>query len=496
MLPLVQDDTSPRYREANSAVAVALDEWVDGPEYTGELGQIFTGADEHSRREMSRVMRIDFGKLGHAAQQQTWVRNNVRLIKSVSFERLEAVRATVEESVLSGERHEGLRDKLIAQFGVTKSRASLIARDQTLKLTSQLNQQRATSVGVQTYTWITSRDERVRPGHKALDGTIQRYDSPPITNPRTGERNHAGFDYQCRCVAAPNTDELLGIDEVQEAAGVPLPEPPKPAPLPVAPAPVSRREKREALASELRDAHARALPKLTRHENGRYSGKLPDDYVAGVKAQADHVRETLGLPVGRGVKRVVPVDVKDTAASGYMGWDGELQLAIGALPPEQRLIAHETIHSMGGVGPGAYRGHAVKIEEAVTEHLAQDYVGQGKGYAVSGRLLPIGTEAEREAALAALDAKELPQIKAAGSSYASYRQDIKAVIAAGKGTADADQVHELFSAAAKRWKQKTYETKEQAIQAFIHALQPAGKSELAWYKLALRDRKTWPETSY
>jgi hypothetical protein len=43
---------------------------------------------------------------------------------------------------------------------------------------------------------VTSRDERVRSGHAALHGKVFRYDTPPVTNPRTGEVNHPGQDYR------------------------------------------------------------------------------------------------------------------------------------------------------------------------------------------------------------------------------------------------------------------------------------------------------------
>lgn len=224
VLPLVQDDTSPRYREATSSVSIALEEWIDGPEYTGELAQIFASVDEHGRKEMSKVTNVDFKGTGFEAQRRTWVKSNVNLIKSVSFEQLEAMRQMVEASVTGQLRVENLRAELMQRFDMTKARASLIARDQTLKLNSQLAQARATSIGVRTYTWITSRDERVRgrPGgkwaksqsnHWALDGKVFSYADPPVTNPKTGARNHPGGDYQCRCVAVPNTDELLGLDE-------------------------------------------------------------------------------------------------------------------------------------------------------------------------------------------------------------------------------------------------------------------------------------------
>lgn len=221
MFPLVQDAADPRYREAASAVAIALEAWTD-TEFARGLGQVFDDVNAHATKEMSQVMGIDFGKVDPSTRRTAWVKANVNLIKSVSFERLNEMQSIIEESVNAQIHPSALRGRLQEQFGLTKSRADLIARDQTLKLNSQLAQERAKSVGVSTYTWVCSRDERVRGNpsgkyanshsdHWVLHGTVQKYAEPPVTNRRTGERNHPGQDYQCRCVAVPNTDELLGL---------------------------------------------------------------------------------------------------------------------------------------------------------------------------------------------------------------------------------------------------------------------------------------------
>lgn len=55
-------------------------------------------------------------------------------------------------------------------------------------------------LGIDDYYWVTARDDRVRPGHARLDGTRQRWDSPPDVG--GGRRLHAGQDYRCRCRAA------------------------------------------------------------------------------------------------------------------------------------------------------------------------------------------------------------------------------------------------------------------------------------------------------
>jgi len=86
----------------------------------------------------------------------------------------------------------------IRQIGnVTVNRARLIARDQTAKLNSTLNQQRQQNLGVTQYIWRTSGDGRVRETHKDNNGKVFNWDKPPK------DTGHPGHDINCRCVAEP-----------------------------------------------------------------------------------------------------------------------------------------------------------------------------------------------------------------------------------------------------------------------------------------------------
>jgi SPP1 gp7 family putative phage head morphogenesis protein len=134
---------------------------------------------------------------------------NARLITKMRDETIQQIRAVLDDAWTKGERVEVMREKLQERFGVSESRADLIARDQTLKLNAEITQTRQTAAGVQKYVWTTSGDERVRPMHDDLDGQTFSWDDPPVTN-EAGDRNHPGGDYQCRCTAMPVLDELAG----------------------------------------------------------------------------------------------------------------------------------------------------------------------------------------------------------------------------------------------------------------------------------------------
>lgn len=87
-----------------------------------------------------------------------------------------------------------LADLVAKNYGSAGYNLRRIARDQTSKLVGQLNQHRQTQAGIDQYKWRDSGDASVRASHRANNGKVFRWDSPP---PATG---HPGHDVQCRCV--------------------------------------------------------------------------------------------------------------------------------------------------------------------------------------------------------------------------------------------------------------------------------------------------------
>ena len=129
-------------------------------------------------------------------------------------------------------------------FGTTKRRAALIARDQVTSLNAELTRIRQQQVGIEQYTWSTVKDERVRKSHRALEGTTQRWDKPPIVD---GEPAHPGQPINCRCQAIPDVDAVLREAGLITGTTEPPPAPSTPAPRPSLvplPAPAPRRRRR------------------------------------------------------------------------------------------------------------------------------------------------------------------------------------------------------------------------------------------------------------
>jgi SPP1 gp7 family putative phage head morphogenesis protein len=166
-------------------------------------------AAEHNREQVNRqfraVLGVDLPEPATAIGQQleAFRTQNVNLITRTTAENLHKIQELLERRSRQGARVEDLRRELVEQQGFSKSRAELIARDQVLKFNGELTQVRHREAGVDRYEWSTSGDERVREEHAALDGTIHRWDDPPVVDKKRNRRHHPGEDFQCRCTAIP-----------------------------------------------------------------------------------------------------------------------------------------------------------------------------------------------------------------------------------------------------------------------------------------------------
>jgi SPP1 gp7 family putative phage head morphogenesis protein len=133
---------------------------------------------------------------------------NIQLIKSIQSEQLNDVQDVLEEHLARGSRVEVIQAALDERFDISERRAELIARDQVGKLNGQLVEERMREIGIRDYIWRTSGggtpehgDERVRAGHRVLDGKKQSFDDPPVVDPKSGRTANPGEDFQCRCTA-------------------------------------------------------------------------------------------------------------------------------------------------------------------------------------------------------------------------------------------------------------------------------------------------------
>lgn len=171
-----------------------------------------TNAANHATM-MRAIIKID--PIQHepwlAAETNLFVKNNVSLIKTLPEDVFSSIEQMLFRDARRGLSPKELKKNIKELFGATDNRAAVIARDQVSKFNGSLTELRQKNAGIVEYEWLTSKDGRVRDDHKRLDGTIQRWDSPPITvttGKRAGERNHPNGDIFCRCTAAPVLPKL------------------------------------------------------------------------------------------------------------------------------------------------------------------------------------------------------------------------------------------------------------------------------------------------
>lgn len=154
-------------------------------------------------RSASRILGINplERETGLGGQRDQFIDENVALIRGLG----DAVKAEladlIEEATAGQIRHEELAKRIQERFNVGKSRAQLIARDQTLKHNAALTRTRHRNLGINEYIWDTSGDERVRDSHAEVDGKRFSYDAPPVLS--DGFQGHPGEAINCRCVAIP-----------------------------------------------------------------------------------------------------------------------------------------------------------------------------------------------------------------------------------------------------------------------------------------------------
>jgi SPP1 gp7 family putative phage head morphogenesis protein len=128
-----------------------------------------------------------------------------RHIKEFTEKEVTSLREKIVESSLKGNRYEGLVKTIQKSYDVSLNKAKFLARQETGLMMAAFKQARYTAAGLNEYKWCTVKGTAlhpVRPMHKALEGKVFRWDSPPVTSEK-GDRNNPGQDYNCRCFAKP-----------------------------------------------------------------------------------------------------------------------------------------------------------------------------------------------------------------------------------------------------------------------------------------------------
>lgn len=131
------------------------------------------------------------------------INENVSLIKTIPARYFSAIEGAVMRSVATGRDLAPLTAFLEREYGVTRRRAALIARDQNNKTTATMTRVRQVELGITEAIWVHSAGGREpRPTHVAAGARQQRYDvTKGWLDPAVGKYIFPGELINCRCVS-------------------------------------------------------------------------------------------------------------------------------------------------------------------------------------------------------------------------------------------------------------------------------------------------------
>jgi len=132
-----------------------------------------------------------------ATQQQSilhrYTRDRIQLSKEISI-------ADGQKQIPYKEHQKGFKKQLLT----SKKRLNWVLDDEIHRLDGDLDRRRQMAAGIDSYTWITKADGRVRPSHAARHGGVYFWDDPP-------PGGHPKTEGGCRCWAAPNVERTLAL---------------------------------------------------------------------------------------------------------------------------------------------------------------------------------------------------------------------------------------------------------------------------------------------
>ncbi len=162
--------------------------------------------DKQIASHTKTILGVDLTPFFRGADIQDEIDNqiaaNVSLIKSIPSQYTDKLEALVMNALQTGQTNEELAQEIKKLGHSTDFRARLIAADQMGKINGAITKVRHLDIGFESYTWSTSKDERVRPDHEKKHGETFRWDDPP-------SGGHPGQPVRCRCTALPNYEDIL-----------------------------------------------------------------------------------------------------------------------------------------------------------------------------------------------------------------------------------------------------------------------------------------------
>ena len=161
--------------------------------------RVYKNAEQHKIELITP--KIDDFMSNEIAQRYT---NNLNFwIKNWTEEEIIKMRNVVGQMAIDGKSTKTIAAYIEKEFGISQRHAKFLARNESAIATSSYLSAKYEAEGFTHFKWETIVDGRERDLHKKLNGTIWRFDNPPVIDDRTGEKGLPSQTYNCRCSFSP-----------------------------------------------------------------------------------------------------------------------------------------------------------------------------------------------------------------------------------------------------------------------------------------------------
>ncbi len=192
------------------------------PAQTAQIASVMSGRLSNANRaslakELKAGLGLDVPINDARASLLTkhFISENVQLIGSIPEDLHQDVANLTMRAFSKRMSPETFAAELQKLADITEGRARAIARDQMGTLNGQLTEARHRELGITDYFWMTRRDPRVRPVHRAREGRKFSYDNAP-------QGGHPGIDFGCRCVSKPDLSGVIAAINAQRSHASPV----------------------------------------------------------------------------------------------------------------------------------------------------------------------------------------------------------------------------------------------------------------------------------
>lgn len=182
---------------------------TDKLDFGGEVTEILEDLDGQYRESVKGINIITPKLSPYQIQEikEKYTENMKLSISGWMKKDIIKLRKDVQQFALTGYRADRVKRHILENYASSAKKAEFLARQETSLMISKYRQTRYMEAGLTKYRWATIMDGREREEHKHLNGTIQFWDQPPISDIATGRRCHPGEDFGCRCRAVPIIDD-------------------------------------------------------------------------------------------------------------------------------------------------------------------------------------------------------------------------------------------------------------------------------------------------